>query len=104
MKGAASIEGNKQKAHKLPETPQIRQVTWATVARNGQEKARVIQSNKTLLLAPVNHCRANKEIFSSTPSDKRLFVRISKEHEWRKLFAAGLREVIVKKLSISPIH
>lgn len=34
--------------------------------------------------------------------DNRLFVRIPVEHEWRKLSPAGLREVIVKKLSISP--
>ncbi|POS82439.1 hypothetical protein EPUL_005781 [Erysiphe pulchra] len=35
-------------------------------------------------------------------SDKRLFVRLPQEHEWRKLSPAGIREVIVKKLHISP--
>ncbi|KHJ31153.1 putative eka-like protein [Erysiphe necator] len=101
MKSATSPIGNKQEAHKLPKIPQIRQDTWSTVARNGQKKARVILNNKTQV-APVNQRRVNKENSSSTPVDKRLFFRISKEHEWRKLSSAGLREVIVKKLSISP--
>ncbi|KHJ33249.1 putative eka-like protein [Erysiphe necator] len=101
MESAASTEGNKQEAHKLPKTPHIRQDTCATVARNGQKKVRVILSNKTQV-APVNQRSENKEISSSTPVDKRLFARISKEYELLKLPPAGLREVIVKKLSISP--
>ncbi|KHJ33499.1 putative eka-like protein [Erysiphe necator] len=35
-------------------------------------------------------------------TDRRLFVRLSQEHEWRKLSPAGIREVIVNKLAISP--
>lgn len=65
MKSAISIEENKQEAHKLPKTHQIKKVIWATVARNGQKMARVILSNK-ILVAPVNQCEVNKEISSST--------------------------------------
>lgn len=80
MESAASAEGNKKEAHKLPKTLLIRQETWATIARNGKKKARVTLSNKTQV-APVNQRRVNKETSSSTPVDKRLFFRISKEHE-----------------------
>ncbi|KHJ30784.1 putative eka-like protein [Erysiphe necator] len=44
----------------------------------------------------------NLEKASAAPTDKRLFLRLPQEHEWRKLSSAGIREVIVKKLSISP--
>ncbi|KHJ30025.1 putative eka-like protein [Erysiphe necator] len=40
---------------------------------------------------------------SAAPTDNRLFLRLPQEHEWRKLSPAGIREVIVKKLSISPV-
>ncbi|POS85592.1 hypothetical protein EPUL_002819 [Erysiphe pulchra] len=36
------------------------------------------------------------------PADNRLFVRLPQEHEWRELSPAGIREVIVQKLAISP--
>ncbi|KHJ36074.1 putative eka-like protein [Erysiphe necator] len=35
-------------------------------------------------------------------SDKRLFLRLPQEFEWCKLSPAGIRELIVKKLIISP--
>ncbi|POS83908.1 hypothetical protein EPUL_004747, partial [Erysiphe pulchra] len=40
MMSAASTGGKIQEAHILPKKPQISQNTWATVARNGQKKAR----------------------------------------------------------------
>ncbi|KHJ33852.1 putative eka-like protein [Erysiphe necator] len=101
MKSVASTGGNTQEVHKLPKNPKINQITWATIARNGQKKARVIPSNEKQV-ASVSQSMIIKEKSQTTFIDKRLFVRISKEHEWRKLSPAGLREVIVKKLSISP--
>ncbi|KHJ30732.1 putative eka-like protein [Erysiphe necator] len=50
----------------------------------------------------------NKNNFSSRTSltvstaDTRLFVRLSQDHEWRKLSPVAIREVIVKKLHILP--
>ncbi|KHJ33802.1 putative eka-like protein [Erysiphe necator] len=38
----------------------------------------------------------------AAPTEKRLFVRLPLKHEWRKLSPAGIREVIVNKLAISP--
>ncbi|POS84115.1 hypothetical protein EPUL_002931 [Erysiphe pulchra] len=61
--------------------PRVAEKTWAIVTRNGQKKAQ----------SP-----------SITTTDTRFFVRLPQEHEWRKLSPAGIREVIVKKLAISP--
>ncbi|KHJ34775.1 putative eka-like protein [Erysiphe necator] len=35
-------------------------------------------------------------------ADRRLFIRQPEEHEWRKLSPAGVHEIIVKKIAISP--
>ncbi|KHJ33414.1 putative eka-like protein [Erysiphe necator] len=73
----------------LPKNPPTKNNTWVTVARNGHKKARVVRQSPT-----------NKTATSG--ADKRLFVRVPREHEWRKLSPAGIREVLVRKLSISP--
>ncbi|KHJ31097.1 putative eka-like protein [Erysiphe necator] len=82
----------------------------ATVARKGQKKARINLST-TARLAPLgktSHCSNNKEKSenptSSTKaiSDNRLFLRLPQDQEWCKLSPAGVREVMVKKLHISP--
>lgn len=46
------------------------------------------------------HIRKNSPTLA--PADKRFFVRLPQEHEWRKLSPKGIREVIVQKLAISP--
>ncbi|POS82134.1 hypothetical protein EPUL_006813, partial [Erysiphe pulchra] len=88
----------------LPKIPQSYEKTWATVAQNGQKKARVAVSNK-IQAAPhtkVSQRQPAKDKPTTSGSDKRIFVRIPEDHEWRKLSPAGMREVVVKKLSISP--
>ncbi|KHJ30729.1 putative eka-like protein [Erysiphe necator] len=45
---------------------------------------------------------SNIEKSPDAPTNKRLFLRLPHEHEWRKFSPAGIREVIVKKLSTSP--
>ncbi|POS82614.1 hypothetical protein EPUL_004433, partial [Erysiphe pulchra] len=100
----ASNGGNIQGAQKLPKIPQMSDKTWATVARLGQKKARVTLSSKTPVATAngtINH-RAEKEKSMTTSPDKRLFVRLPQDHEWRKLSPAGIREILVQKLSISP--
>ncbi|POS81841.1 hypothetical protein EPUL_006083, partial [Erysiphe pulchra] len=85
--------------------PRVAEKTWAKVTRNGQQKARVTQSAKPQVtpMSNTNKRLTNKNQFSSTTTtDTRLFVRLPQEHEWRKLSPAGIREVIVKKLAISP--
>ncbi|KHJ34077.1 putative eka-like protein [Erysiphe necator] len=45
--------------------------------------------------------RSRKEK-TSCPKDTRFFSRLTSNHEWRKLSPAGIREIVVKKLSILP--
>ncbi|KHJ32680.1 putative eka-like protein [Erysiphe necator] len=94
----------------VKETSNLLENTRATVARAGQKKARVILSGKTQMnptgrqpIRPANKVKSNSSASQNMAiTDKRLFVRLTQEHEWRKLSAAGIREVIVKKLHISP--
>ncbi|KHJ35183.1 putative eka-like protein [Erysiphe necator] len=89
----------------LPKPPQTSQNTWVTVARNSQKKARVTQSNNiyTTPMIKIRPRVSTVEGASAAPTDNRLFLRLPQEHEWRKLSPAGIREAIVKKLSISPV-
>ncbi|KHJ34274.1 putative eka-like protein [Erysiphe necator] len=91
----------------LPRIPKLNDNSWATVARKGQKKARIdistparVAPASKIALRPTN----KNKITSPTKaiSDNRLFLRLPQEHEWRKLSPAGIREVIVKKLLISP--
>ncbi|KHJ31098.1 putative eka-like protein [Erysiphe necator] len=94
----------------LPKTPPSGDNSWATVARKSQKKARINLSTtaRLALLGKTSHCSNNKDKSenptSSTKaiSDNRLFLRLPQDHEWRKLSPAGVREVMVKKLHISP--
>ncbi|POS84279.1 hypothetical protein EPUL_003641 [Erysiphe pulchra] len=88
----------------IPRPPQTSQNAWVTVARNGQKKARVTLNNNTHItpMSKIRQRESNKEKSPATPTDKRLFLRLLQEQEWRKFSPAGIREVIVKKLSISP--
>ncbi|KHJ33839.1 putative eka-like protein [Erysiphe necator] len=93
----------------LPRFVENNDKSWATVARKGQKKARVVQNNNNnnnnIHVDTRNKEKqrvSHKDSSSASALDKRLFVRISQEHEWRKLSPAGIREVIVKKLLISP--
>ncbi|KHJ34843.1 putative eka-like protein [Erysiphe necator] len=102
--GVAAKIGKIYEAPSLPKIPKMTENTWATVTINGQKKARVTPSTKTQA-APAGTKKDKSGIRSppnKDPSDKRLFVRLPVDHEWRKLSPAGIREVIVKKLSISP--
>ncbi|POS84848.1 hypothetical protein EPUL_002434 [Erysiphe pulchra] len=83
---------------------QTSQNAWVIVARNGQNKARVTPNSNTHItpMSKIRPRRSNKEKSPATPTDKRLFLQLPQEHEWRKFSPAGIREVIVKKLSISP--
>ena len=93
-----------------PKTPESGDNSWATVARKGQKKARVDLSTivPVVTIRKTSHRSINKGKSENTSpstkpiSDKRLFLRLPQEHEWRKLSPAGVREVIVKKLHISP--
>ncbi|CCU74339.1 putative effector protein [Blumeria hordei DH14] len=60
--------------------------TWATVARNGlQQKA--VPTKKAV---PRPAAKASKKEAPKAKVDKRLFLRLEKEHPWRQLTPAGL--------------
>ncbi|KHJ35305.1 putative eka-like protein [Erysiphe necator] len=93
--------------------------TWPMVAQNGHKKSRTIVPVTTSSIAtgtrhqhhlpnPQHQNRENNKTKNKKTSqnenkpDDRLFVRLPADHEWRALSPAGLREVIVKRLSVSP--
>ncbi|KHJ35076.1 putative eka-like protein [Erysiphe necator] len=103
-----------------PRENQTTQLSWATVTQIGQKKARVINESttKSAQAKNTNHIdhlnepkvtnissrrqpRKGKPI-SPIKADKRIFLRLPHEHDWWNLSPAGIREVIVKKLAISP--
>ncbi|KHJ35253.1 putative eka-like protein [Erysiphe necator] len=85
---------------------------WASVARNGHKKPRTTkksvlqttqakkQNTQTSTGLVKNSSSGPKEI-TTCPQNKRLFLRLTNDHEWRKLSPAGIREIVVKKLSTS---
>lgn len=97
----------------LPKPSKTTEIPWSTVVRNGHKKARATLTSVTQTTQPkqkiaqvvlktaLNPKTATKESATSI-QDKRLFIRLSNDHEWRKLSPAGIREVVVKRLSISP--
>ncbi|KHJ34547.1 putative eka-like protein [Erysiphe necator] len=102
-----------------PRENETTKLSWKIVTRNGQKKACVINtsSTKSAQAKNANHVehlnepkvtnilslrqpRKGKSI-SSIMADKRIFLRLPNEHEWRGLSPAGIREVVVKKLAIN---
>ncbi|POS88253.1 hypothetical protein EPUL_000078 [Erysiphe pulchra] len=57
---------------------------------------------KQLKSNTVKVCRAKFGYSSRNLQDNRLFFRLPVEHEWRNLSPAGIREIVVKILSILP--
>ncbi|POS84217.1 hypothetical protein EPUL_004466 [Erysiphe pulchra] len=100
----------------LPKTPKPTPMSWTTMVRNRPKKTRLnvapdatIDTNlqpqksaaKTTFKLAQNPSLMNKNQSKSTDYLK-LFFRLSNDNEWRKQSPAGIREVVVKKLSISP--
>ncbi|KHJ35820.1 putative eka-like protein [Erysiphe necator] len=91
----------------------IEKSSWVTVARNGHKKSRIIASTPSVPSAKIldiqknmpqasNLNQSHKKKVIVPISDSRLFVRLPINHEWRTLSLSGLREVIVKRLGVSP--
>lgn len=91
--GVVIIRGVAEGTPCLSYISRITENTWATVACAGQKKARVLLNNSTQVYPkgrqshrPAN--KGNSKIIASQSmalSDKKLFVRLLQEHEWRKL-------------------
>ncbi|KHJ35095.1 putative eka-like protein [Erysiphe necator] len=91
----------------------IEKSSWVTVARNGHKKSRIIASTPSVPSAKIldiqknmpqasNINQSHKKKVIVPISNSRLFVRLPINHEWRTLSLSGLREVIVKRLGVSP--
>ncbi|KHJ30213.1 putative eka-like protein [Erysiphe necator] len=87
--------------------------SWSTIARNGHKKSRTIITSRSqasqasknpaqTTLVDNNIATAKNKDAAGNQQDNRLFLRLSVDHEWRKLSPAGVREIVVKRLSISP--
>ncbi|POS81933.1 hypothetical protein EPUL_005573, partial [Erysiphe pulchra] len=105
MKNTALNVGNVKEPLRLSNIHEIGEKTWAMVARNGSKKTRITLSNKAQA-APVRkssqHLSKKDKLSAKNSSDGRLFVRLPQDHECRILSPAGIREIIVQKLAISP--
>ncbi|POS82457.1 hypothetical protein EPUL_005236, partial [Erysiphe pulchra] len=90
--------------------------SWSTVVRNGHKKTRATLPTAIQTLPSAQpkkptaqqafklaqNTNKNRKQLKQSSQDKRLFIRLPENHEWRKLSPAGIREIVVKKLSISP--
>ncbi|POS83693.1 hypothetical protein EPUL_005062, partial [Erysiphe pulchra] len=91
--------------------------SWAIVARNGHKKLRTIVpvAISSIATGTRDHFhlpnpqhqnsennKSKKKLENENKPDDRLFVRLPVDHECRALSPAGLKEVIVKRLSVSP--
>ncbi|KAI0999532.1 hypothetical protein K3495_g8662 [Podosphaera aphanis] len=115
----STLTGGKQQNNALLETikkgnNQEQQHNWVTIARNGHKK----RCSSAPSQAPLSSNLQEQQVYLPTrphtrtadlgkkkknnENDNRLFLRLPSEHEWRKLSPAGIREVVVKRLSISP--
>ncbi|CCU82762.1 EKA-like protein [Blumeria hordei DH14] len=71
--------------------------TWATVARN-RLRQKAVPIAKAV---PRPAAKASKKETPKTKVDKRLFLRLEKEHPWRKLSPGGIRQQIQDGLQCS---
>lgn len=106
----------KPAARPLPTNPMVSETSWTAVVRNGPKKARTTMTStaRSAPTAQPNKPRArpaskigdnwdtNVKGQSDRSLDIKLFLRLPVDHEWRKLSPAGIRDIIVRKLSISP--
>ncbi|CCU82100.1 EKA-like protein [Blumeria hordei DH14] len=68
--------------------------TWATVARNGLRQKAV----PTAKAVPRPAAKAQNKEAPKAKVDRRLFLRLDKEHPWRKLLTFGIRQQIQSRL------
>ena len=77
--------------------------SWATVTKRGQQISSVsANSGRAPSTRPSPH-RAPAKTTASPRQDERLFLRLDKDHEWRQLSPAGVREAVAKHLGLLPV-
>ena len=82
----------------LPQKPQVSASPWVTVAR----KAAKLPDPPAILtkrMTPAQSKRAGKE----TPKeDKRLFLRVGQDHQWRKLSPVTIKKMVTERAGVAP--
>ncbi|KAI0998193.1 hypothetical protein K3495_g10000 [Podosphaera aphanis] len=88
--------------------------TWAKVAHNGYKRAKATAVLQTLPSSSPTSWARSQPSSSMLPTnsnvsrrklngkiDSRLFIRLPINHDWRRLSLTGLRNVIIKRMSVS---
>ncbi|POS82938.1 hypothetical protein EPUL_004724 [Erysiphe pulchra] len=81
----------------ISQNPSLLDNSWSTVAPSQASKNPVQTTLKGSNTASVKNKNSSRNL-----QDNRLFFCLPVEHEWRNLSPAGIREIVVKRLSISP--
>ncbi|KHJ31079.1 putative eka-like protein [Erysiphe necator] len=101
QKEKSALPCNKALPQKLRNTEEK---TWASIARKGNQVTPAIPTLSAVPSSTQKHLRADREKGKrSKPNtcDDRLFLRLTKEHEWRPLAPSAIREIICKHLECS---
>ncbi|KAI1002490.1 hypothetical protein K3495_g5711 [Podosphaera aphanis] len=75
--------------------------TWATVTRRGQQKSSAPASSGRAPSKQPSTPRAPAKTAAPPRQDERLFLRLGKDHDWRQLSPAGVREAVAQHLGLT---
>ena len=70
--------------------------TWASITQRGEQNSSQPKTPACAILKHANPPPKQKKATASSPQDERLFLRLDKNHEWRILSLAGVREALSK--------
>ncbi|KAI1001736.1 hypothetical protein K3495_g6467 [Podosphaera aphanis] len=76
--------------------------TWATVTSRGQKQSSAPVNVGRTPLKQINAPQTPAKLAAPSTQDERLFPRLGKDHDWRKLSSAGVREAVGQLLSLPP--
>ena len=82
----------------LPQKPQVNASPWVTVARK-VAKLPDPPANPAKRMPQAQLKRAEQE---PAKEDKRLFLRIGQEHQWRKLSPVTIKEIVTERAGVAP--
>ncbi|KHJ30171.1 putative eka-like protein [Erysiphe necator] len=101
QKEKSALPSNKALPQKLQNTEEK---TWASIARKGNQVTPAISTLSAIPSSTQKQLRADREKGKrSKPNtcDDRLFLRLTKEHEWRPLAPSAIREMISTGLALT---
>ena len=75
--------------------------TWAIVTRGSPQKSIAPVKAVRVVLNPAVQVKTQARPATAKPKDVRLFLRLEKEHAWRALSPAGVRDAVIKLVEVS---